>query len=72
MFSVNFPENASKQQKILVKLLIAHFEEKNIFFLFLPFYWFDHKHLFKQIIIFLMICPFWNMLKKISEYFCAL
>ena len=38
MFSVNFPENASKQQKLLVKLFAAHFEEKNnIFFNFSHF-----------------------------------
>ena len=29
-----------------------------------PFHWFDQKELFKQIQIFLRICPFSNMLRK--------
>ena len=43
----------------------AHFEEKNKFLLiFPPFYWFDQKQLFKQILIFLTICPFFKLVKK--------
>ena len=32
--------------------------------IFIPFYWFDQKQLFKPIQIFLRICPFWNMVRK--------
>ena len=38
---------------------------KKVFVLiFIPFYWFDQKHLFKQIQIFLWIYPFSNMVRK--------
>ena len=44
---------------------MAHFGVKNFFWLiFSPFYWFDQKHLFKQVQIFFRICPFSNMLRK--------
>ncbi len=44
---------------------MAHFEEKNKFlFRFPPFYWFGQKQLFKQIKIFIRICPFSNLLRK--------
>ena len=39
-------------------------EEKQILLIFVPFYWFDQKQLFKQIQFFLWICPFSNMLRK--------
>ena len=32
--------------------------------IFVPFHWFDQKELFRQIQIFLRICPFSNMLRK--------
>ena len=32
--------------------------EKQFLLIFVPFYWFDQKQLFKQIQIFLLICPF--------------
>ena len=32
--------------------------EKHFLLIFIPFYWFDQKQLFKQIQIFLRICPF--------------
>ena len=38
--------------------------EKHIFLIFVPFYWFDQKELFKYIQIFPRICPFSNMLRK--------
>ena len=31
MLSMNFPKNASKQKKGIVKQYVAHFVEKNIF-----------------------------------------
>ena len=37
---------------------------KTVLLIFLPFYWFDQKQLFKQIQIFLRIFPFANLLKK--------
>ena len=37
---------------------------KTFFVNIFPFYWFDQKQFFKQIQIFLRICPFLNMLKK--------
>ena len=38
--------------------------QKHFFLIFVPFQWFDQKELFKQIQIFLRICPFSNMLRK--------
>ena len=38
--------------------------EKQFLLIFVPFYWFDQKQLFKQIQIFLRICPFLNLLTK--------
>ena len=37
---------------------------KHYLLIFVPFYWFDQKQLFKQIQIFLRICPFSNLLRK--------
>ena len=54
-------KNASK---IIVKHSLAVcwslWGEKQFLLIFVPFYWFDQKQLFKQIQIFLRICPFWN------------
>ena len=62
---MNFPKNASKQHKVLVYQYVAHFVEKKVFVLiFIPFHWFDQKHLFKQIQIFLRIYPFSHMVRK--------
>ena len=38
--------------------------EKQFLLIFIRFYWFDQKHLLKQIQIFLRICPFSNMVRK--------
>ena len=38
--------------------------EKQFLVIFMRFYWFDQKHLLKQIQIFLRICPFSNMVRK--------
>ena len=70
---MNFPQNASKQLKGIFFKYVAHFVEKKLFYLlFITFDWFQQKHLFKQIIIFLSICSFqtWSE-KQISEYFSA-
>ncbi len=71
---MNFHKNASKQQRSIDKLYIAHFIEKNFFiFLFVPFYWFDQKKLFKQIQIFPQDLLLFKLVKKnkLSEYFSA-
>ena len=41
-----------------------HCGEKQFLFIFIRFYWFDQKHLLKQIQIFLRIYPFSNMVRK--------
>ena len=38
--------------------------EKMFLLIFIPFYWFDPKNLFKPIQIFLRIFPFSNMVRK--------
>ena len=43
---------------------MAHFFEKFFLLIFIPFYWFEQKQLFKQIQIFLGICPFSDMVRK--------
>ena len=56
---MNFPQNASKQQKVIVKQYVAYIcGEKKFLLIIIPFYWFEPKQLFKQILIFLSICPF--------------
>ena len=56
---MNFQKNASKQQKDIVWQYVTHFVEKiTLCLIFIPFYWFDQKQLFKQIQIFFTICPF--------------
>ena len=42
----------------------SHWREKKLLLIFVPFYWFDQKQLFKQIQIFLRIFPFSNLLRK--------
>ena len=61
---MNFPKNASKQQKSIVFLYVILFREKKVFVNFAPYYLFDQKQLFKQIQIFLWICPFSIMVRK--------
>ena len=38
--------------------------EKQFLLIFIPFYWFEQKKKFKQILIFLSICQFSNMVRK--------
>ena len=48
-----------------IEVSTAHFDEKKSFLLiFVHFYWFDQKQLFKQILIFLIIFPFSNLFRK--------
>ena len=48
-------------------------EETQFLLIFVPFYWLDQKKLFKQILIFLRICPFSNMLRITNfwVYLCS-
>ena len=55
---MNFHKNASKQQKESLAECGSLFGEKQFLLIFIPFYWFDQKQLFKQIQIFLRIFPF--------------
>ena len=43
--------------------------EKQFLLIFIPFYWFDQKKLFKQIQIFHRINPIWKMVRKTN--FCV-
>ena len=68
------PENASKQQKIIVQLYEAHFEEKKQFLLiFVSFYCFEQKGLFTTSTNFLLDFPLFKLVKKnkLSMYFWA-
>ena len=55
---MKFHKNASKQQKESLAECSSLFGEKQFLLIFIPFYWFDQKQLFKQIQIFLRIFPF--------------
>ena len=61
---MNFPKNASKQQKALFKQYVAHFVENNIFFLIYPLLLIWSKTVLLIIQIFLRICPFSNIVRK--------
>ena len=64
-FFVNFPKNVSKQQRSIVLLYVAHFEEKISFCLYLSsFTALNKKGCLQQILIFLWICTFSNLLRK--------
>ena len=53
-----FPQKSSKQQKDNLAVCGSLCGEKEILLIFIPFYWFDQKQLFKHIQIFLRIFPF--------------
>ena len=62
---MNFPQNAAKQQKVHSLAVCGSLcGEKQFLLIFIPFYWFDQRQLFKQIQIFLRNCPFSNMVRK--------
>ena len=58
-----FPNCFKTTEKNSLAICGSHWE-KNFFVNIWPFLWFDQKLLFKQIQIFLRICPFTNMLRK--------
>ena len=55
---MNFHKITSKQQKDSLAECGSLCEEKKFLLIFIPFYWFDQKQLFKQIQIFLRIFSF--------------
>ena len=64
-FSVNFTENASKQRgKHSLAVCSSFWGEIQFLLIFVLFYWFDQKKLFKQIQFFLRICAISNLLRK--------
>ena len=65
---MNYPENASKTTgKQNLAVCGSFWGEKYFLLIFVPFYWFDQKKLFKQIQIFLRFCPFSNLLRKTNS-----
>ena len=74
MFAVNFHKNASKQHKSIVKLYVAHIEEKNSFFLIVvTFYCFDKKDSCLNNPNFLPDLPIFKLVEKnkLFEFFRA-
>ena len=56
---MNLPQNASKKtERHSLEVCGSICGEKRFLLIFIPFYWFDKKKLFKQIQIFLRICLF--------------
>ena len=68
---MNFPKKSFKTtEKYGLEVCGSLFGEKQFLLIFIPFYWFNQKKLFKQIQIFLRFFPFLNKVrKKISDYF---
>ena len=70
---MNFSKNASKPEKHSLTVRGSLWGEKQFILIFVPFYWFDQKQLFKQIQTFLRFCHFSDFLRKkkvlsISEF----
>ena len=64
-FSVSFPKKFFKTtEKLSLAVSDSIWGEKQFLLILIPFYRFDQKRLFKQTQIFLMICPFSNMVRK--------
>ena len=61
---MNFPLDASKQQRHSLAVCGSHFGEKMFLLIFILFDRFDQKQLFKQIQIFISIFPFKTWLEK--------
>ena len=69
---MNFSKKTSKQQKGLVYQYVANLWRNFFYYIFIPFYWFKQKQLFKQIQIFLRFASFKHGKKnKLSEYYSA-
>ena len=63
---MNLPQNASKWQKDIVLQYMPQFWRKTVFVNIDPLLQICSKKMFKQIQIFLRICPFSNMVRKIN------
>ena len=72
-FLYEFPKKFSKTtQRLILTVCGSLLWEKQFLLIFVPFYWFDQKQLFKQIQIFLRICPFKHGKKnQVCDYFSA-
>ena len=55
---MNFPKMLQNNRKAFLAVCGLFYGEKHFMLIFIPFYWFDQKHLFKQNEMFLRICPF--------------
>ena len=55
---MNSPQNALKNDRHSLAVCGSFCGEKQFLLIFIPFYWFDQKQLYKQNLIFLRICPF--------------
>ena len=63
------PKKLQNNRKVFLSVCGSLCGEKQFLLTFVPFYWFDQKHLFKQIQIFLRICPFSHLLRK-TNFLC--
>ena len=58
------PKKLQNNKKYSLAVCGSYWGEKQFLLIFVPFYWFDRKQLFKQIQISLLDCPFSNLLRK--------
>ena len=72
-FLYEFPKKCSKTtQRLILTVCGSLLWEKQFLLIFVPFCWFDQKQLYKQIQIFLRICPFKHGKKnQVCDYFSA-
>ena len=69
---MNFPKRLKKTGRHSLAVCGSPCGEKQFLLIIISFYWFDQKQFFKQIQIFLRICPFKHGKKnKLSEFFSA-
>ena len=67
IFPLISPKNLKTTEKHSLAVCCSFCGEKQFLLIFVPFYWFEQKQLFKQIQIFLRICPFSNLLRKTNS-----
>ena len=58
------PKMLQKTERHSLAVCGSIYGEKHFMLIFIPFYWFDQKQLFKQIQMFLRICPFLTWQEK--------
>ena len=61
---MNVSKNALKKERHSLAICGSLWGEKQFLFIFIPFYWFDQKQFFKQILFFLSICRFQTWSEK--------